>query len=240
MSGLQDGPLQQAARAKKAFKKKFPTFEEGSLEDSGSTPDGLSPDYDDSNADLLSRMVHQHSRSSDAVKLRPPRRKAGGLRHSTDTIHMVASSSSDSEGEFGSAAVRRSGPRRRNGGSGSAGSKQLLPQQSHHMKQGSHIEDHLSSFQQDAPYSHKMSHSVEDIIEGRGPQIKRLQLVRDQSGSLGIGIVGGGQSIDPKSPKIKGIFIKSINPILQQQIKGKLKPKDQILEVQIYINILEV
>ena len=250
MASANEGPTQRAARALRNEKKKFPVpdtpvSQEGSRDESGGTPDGLSPEFDvgDNEFNLVpitSKLSpHQYSQSSDAAKLRPERsrRKGGYSRHSCDAIHMI-DSSSDSDGEV-HLQQRRSGPRRKNGGA-SAGtpssSRHLLQQYPHLTSQDHHRQN--SQPHETTPPAHPGLPDNSDVRgvhlkEGSGgklAQIRQVQLYRDSSGSLGIGIVGGEQSADSKG-KLRGIFVSSISTAVVGHVKGLLKPGDQILEV---------
>lgn len=255
MASADEGPTQRAARALTHEKKKFPipdtpVSQEGSRDESGSTPDGLSPEFDAvdvqfSLVPLSSKLSpHQYSRSTDAVKLLPERnrRKGGYSRHSCDAIHMIESSSSESDGEL-HLQQRRSGPRRRNGaasanaaGAGSGGGRHLLQQYPHlhsqdHKRQSSQPQEATSSAHTGPADGDMRGTHLKEVSGGKLAQIRQVQLRRDSSGSLGIGIVGGEQSPDSKG-KRRGIFVSSISTAIAGHVKGLLKPGDQILEVR--------
>ena len=255
MASAEEGPTQRAARALTHEKKKFPipdnqVSHDGSRDESGGTPDGLSPEFEAVDGDFnlvpltTKPSPHQYSRSTDAVKLRPERnrRKGGYSRNSCDAIHMIESSSSESDGEF-HPQHRRSGHRRRNGaasanttGAGSGAGRHLLQQYPYlhpddHKRQSSQPHESTSLAHTGPPDSELRDTHMKEGSGGKLVQVRQVQLHRDSSGSLGIGIVGGEQSPDSKGRR-KGIFVSSISTAIAGHVKGLLKPGDQILEVK--------
>ena len=256
MASAEEGPTQRAARALTHEKKKFPipdapVSQEGSRDESGSTPDGLSPEFEAGDREInlvpfTSKFSpHQYSRSTDAVKLKPERnrRKGGYSRNSCDAIHMIESSSSESDGEL-HLQHRRSGHRRRNGPSsantsgaaGSSGGRHLLQQYPHlhshdHKRQSSQPQESTSPPHASPTDGEGRGAHLKEGSGGKLVQVRQVQLHRDSSGSLGIGIVGGEQSPDSKG-KRRGIFVSSISTAIAGHVKGLLRPGDQILEVR--------
>ena len=244
MASAEEGPTQRAARALTHEKKKFPipdtpVSQEGSRDESGSTPDGLSPEFEAGDREMnlvpfTSKFSpHQYSRSTDAVKLKPERnrRKGGYSRNSCDAIHMIESSSSESDGEL-HPQHRRSGHRRRNG----PASAKLLHQYPHlhphdHKRQSSQPQESTSPTHASPTDGEGRGAHLKEGSGGKLVQVRQVQLHRDSSGSLGIGIVGGEQSPDSKG-KRRGIFVSSISTAIAGHVRGLLRPGDQILEVR--------